>query len=90
MLSISELCVILLYIYLTEINKMNYDICSLGSALVDVTFQIDDEFSKKIEGQGIPKGAMTLIDKDDQRLNKPRIFAFFTAWPFCCHISWHK
>ena len=45
---------------------MNYDICSLGSALVDVTFQIDDEFSKKIEGQGIPKGAMTLIDKDDQ------------------------
>jgi len=45
---------------------MNYDICSLGSALVDVTFQIDDEFSKKIEGQGIPKGAMTLIDKVDQ------------------------
>ena len=40
---------------------MNYDICSLGSALVDVTFQIDDTFSKELKNQGIQKGLMTLI-----------------------------
>ena len=41
---------------------MNYDICSLGSALVDVTFKIDDTFSKELENKGIQKGGMTLIE----------------------------
>ena len=45
---------------------MKYDLCCLGSALVDVTFQIDDDFTRKNEERGISKGAMTLIDKDDQ------------------------
>ena len=45
---------------------MNYDICSLGSALVDVTFKIDDTFSKELENKGIQKGGMTLIEKEDQ------------------------
>ena len=45
---------------------MNYDICSLGSALVDVTFQIDDTFLKELENKGIQKGGMTLIEKEDQ------------------------
>ena len=45
---------------------MNYDICSLGSALVDVTFQIDDNFSNVLLNKGIQKGGMTLIEKEDQ------------------------
>jgi sugar/nucleoside kinase (ribokinase family) len=45
---------------------MNYDICCLGSALVDITFQIDDDFTSKNEDRGISKGAMTLIEKEDQ------------------------
>ena len=45
---------------------MEYDICSIGSALVDLTFKIDDEFVKQIEQKGIVKGGMTLIEKDDQ------------------------
>ena len=43
---------------------MEYDICSIGSALVDLTFKIDDEFVKQIEQKGIVKGGMTLIEKD--------------------------
>jgi ubiquinone biosynthesis UbiH/UbiF/VisC/COQ6 family hydroxylase len=38
MLSISELCVILLYIYLTEINKMNYDIIIIGAGPAGLSF----------------------------------------------------
>ena len=45
---------------------MKYDFCCVGSALVDITFQIDDDFVLKNEERGIPKGAMTLIDKEDQ------------------------
>ena len=45
---------------------MKYDFCCVGSALVDITFQIDDDFVLKNEKRGIPKGAMTLIDKEDQ------------------------
>lgn len=45
---------------------MKYDLCCLGSALVDITFQIDDDFVKANEERGIAKGGMTLIEKDDQ------------------------
>ena len=45
---------------------MKYDFCCVGSALVDITFQIDDDFVLKNEKRGIPKGAMTLIDKEVQ------------------------
>jgi sugar/nucleoside kinase (ribokinase family) len=45
---------------------MKYDICCLGSALVDLTFKIDDDFTKKNEKRGIVKGGMTLIEKNDQ------------------------
>ena len=45
---------------------MKYDLYCLGSALVDMTFQIDDDFTKRNEERGISKGAMTLIEKDDQ------------------------
>ena len=45
---------------------MKYDLCCLGSALVDITFQIDDDFVKANEDRGIAKGGMTLIEKDDQ------------------------
>ena len=45
---------------------MKYDLSCLGSALVDITFQIDDDFTKKNEERGIVKGGMTLIEKDDQ------------------------
>ena len=45
---------------------MQYDICCLGSALVDQTFLIDDDFIKKNEKRGIVKGGMTLIEKNDQ------------------------
>ena len=45
---------------------MKYDLYCLGSALVDITFQISDDFTKKNEERGISKGAMTLIEKDDQ------------------------
>ena len=47
---------------------MKYDFCCIGSALVDITFQIDDDFVLKNEKRGIPKGAMTLIDKEDQMM----------------------
>ena len=45
---------------------MEYDICSIGSALVDLTFKIDDEFVKQIEQKGIVKGGMTLLEIDVQ------------------------
>ena len=34
---------------------MKYDLCCLGSALVDITFQIDDDFVKANEERGIAK-----------------------------------
>ena len=45
---------------------MEYDICSIGSALVDLTFKIDEEFARRNEQKGIVKGGMTLIEKDEQ------------------------
>ena len=45
---------------------MEYDICSIGSALVDLTFKIDEEFTRRNEQKGIVKGGMTLIEKDEQ------------------------
>ena len=45
---------------------MKYDLCSIGSALVDITFQIEDDFLERNKERGISKGGMTLIDKRDQ------------------------
>ena len=45
---------------------MKYDLSCIGSALVDITFEIDESFAEKNNSRGIPKGAMTLIEKDDQ------------------------
>ena len=45
---------------------MKYDLCCLGSAIVDLTFQIDEKFTRKNEKRGIAKGGMTLMEKVDQ------------------------
>ena len=45
---------------------MNYDICSVGSALVDFTFSIDKRYERNLISYGIPKGSMTLIERGDQ------------------------
>ena len=45
---------------------MNYDICSVGSALVDFTFSIDKRYERNLISYGIPKGSMTLIEREDQ------------------------
>ena len=45
---------------------MKFDICSLGSALVDFTFSIDKEFEQNLIKYGIPKGSMTLIEREEQ------------------------
>lgn len=45
---------------------MNYDICSVGSALVDFTFSIDKKYERNLISHGIPKGSMTLIEREDQ------------------------
>ena len=45
---------------------MNYDICSIGSALVDFTFSIDKKYERNLISHGIPKGSMTLIEREDQ------------------------
>ena len=45
---------------------MKYDICSVGSALVDFTFNIDKEYEKNLIKYGIPKGSMTLIEREEQ------------------------
>jgi len=47
---------------------MKFDICSVGSALVDFTFSIDREYEKNLITYGIPKGSMTLIEKEDQEV----------------------
>ena len=43
---------------------MKFDICAVGSALVDFTFSIDNEYEKSLIDYGIPKGSMTLIEKE--------------------------
>ena len=45
---------------------MKYDLCSIGSALVDITFQIEDDFLDRHKERGISKGGMALIEKEDQ------------------------
>ena len=45
---------------------MKFDICSVGSALVDFTFNIDKKYEKNLIKYGIPKGSMTLIEREDQ------------------------
>jgi len=40
---------------------MNLDIVGIGSALVDITVQVDDAF---LQAEGLPKGGMTLVDAD--------------------------
>tara|TARA_A100001037_G_scaffold26767_1_gene21673 strand:- start:15512 stop:16519 length:1008 start_codon:yes stop_codon:yes gene_type:complete len=45
---------------------MKYDICSLGNAIVDITFQIETEFQEKLISKGISPRSMTLIDSEDQ------------------------
>ena len=46
---------------------MKYDICSLGNAIVDITFQIETEFQQKLISKGISPSSMTLIDQKEQR-----------------------
>ena len=45
---------------------MKFDICSVGSALVDFTFNIDKKYEKNLIKYEIPKGSMTLIERKDQ------------------------
>jgi len=45
---------------------MKFDICSVGSALVDFTFSIDKDYEKNLINYGIPKGSMTLIEREEQ------------------------
>ena len=45
---------------------MKFDICSIGSALVDFTFSIEKEYEKNLISYGIPKGSMTLIEIAEQ------------------------
>ena len=40
------------------------DVVGVGNAIVDVISQASDEF---VEGQGLAKGSMTLIDDDQAR-----------------------
>jgi sugar/nucleoside kinase (ribokinase family) len=42
---------------------MSFDVYGLGNALVDIQYQIDPSF---LEGMGIDKGVMTLIEEDRQ------------------------
>jgi len=39
--------------------EMNLEILGIGSALVDITIQVDDSF---LESEDLPKGGMTLVD----------------------------
>ena len=47
---------------------MKFDICSVGSALVDFTFNIDKKYEKNLIKYGIPKGSMTLIERENQEV----------------------
>ena len=43
---------------------MKLDISSLGNAIVDVQFSIEEDFVSKLEKMSIPKGSMTLIEAE--------------------------
>ena len=45
---------------------MKYDLTTIGSALVDFTFSIDKEYEANLTKYKIPKGSMTLIEREDQ------------------------
>mgnify|MGYP000011675844 FL=1 len=45
---------------------MKLDISSLGNAIVDVQFSIEENFVSKLEKMSIPKGSMTLIEAEEQ------------------------
>jgi len=45
---------------------MKYNICSLGNAIVDITFQIGMDFQEKLRERGISLSSMTLIEEKDQ------------------------
>jgi sugar/nucleoside kinase (ribokinase family) len=47
---------------------MKYDLCTIGSALVDLTFSIEKEYEVNLTKYQIPKGSMTLIEREDQEL----------------------
>lgn len=47
---------------------MRYDLCTIGSALVDYTFSINKEYEVNLANKNIPKGSMTLIESEDQEL----------------------
>jgi sugar/nucleoside kinase (ribokinase family) len=61
-----------------EVVKMaEYDLVGIGNALVDVLAQVDDSF---LEGQGLDKGAMTLVDTD-------RATAIYSKMPSAQEVS---
>ncbi len=45
---------------------MKFDVCSVGSALVDFTFNIDKKYEENLIKYEIPKGSMTIIEREDQ------------------------
>tara|TARA_Y100001970_G_scaffold148566_1_gene182491 strand:+ start:1750 stop:2751 length:1002 start_codon:yes stop_codon:yes gene_type:complete len=45
---------------------MKYDLSTIGSALVDFTFSIDKNYEANLAKYEIPKGSMTLIDRENQ------------------------
>ena len=46
---------------------MRLDICSLGNAIVDVQFSIDEEFVSELLSKSIHKGSMTLVESNEQK-----------------------
>ena len=46
---------------------MRLDICSLGNAIVDVQFSIDEEFVSELQSKSIHKGSMTLVEPNEQK-----------------------
>ena len=47
---------------------MKYDLCTIGSALVDYTFSIKKEYEINLANKNIPKGSMTLIEREEQEI----------------------
>ena len=45
---------------------MELDICSIGNAIVDIQFNIEDEFKSYLVNNSIAFGTMTLIEQEDQ------------------------
>ena len=46
---------------------MKLDICSVGNAIVDVQFSINEGFISKLQNKSIPKGSMTLVELKEQK-----------------------